>query len=549
MFLMLIAAGLSLHLAFKPLYAADNNQSPATIAALKNRQVGPVDPLTATAQYVGNLALNRKLSLTISFQPNNQGAIQALLADLYDPSSSNYHQWLTPEQWADRFGRSSAEVQQVVDWLVGQGFTIEKAWENRLSITFSGATDVVQRAFNVQIGEFQHPAEARTFFANLQRPTLPAAIDAITISLVGLNNAVLRRHPDHRDAQHISPDALIGGGVQYLGPSDLQVVYGYQNLINGGVANQGVGQTIGNIIDSDILNSDLNSLRSQLGLAALGTNGSALNRIVPPGLTNPGTKFEDEAELDVDTMTAAVPYAAIDLIIIDQLSGSSIFTAENYVVNTLKIPAVNESFGGCESGSYNSSEATLFDQAVAEGIAFFASSGDDGVTCFDGSAAGGLGVQIPAAYSGATAVSGTTLQGNFDGSGNVTSVNSDVTWNTPPGRRKDCNGQDTGGGSTGGGTSTIVARPSYQTLYSQPGAVHGVPAGSNRVVPDVALVSDPNGSTLIFAMQGNFFFGGGTSQSSPLMAALTTLVNQFKGSSQGSPNNELYRQGASQYRQ
>ncbi|MGH9765099.1 MAG: hypothetical protein ACREAC_30050, partial [Blastocatellia bacterium] len=48
--------------------------------------------------------------------------------------------------------------------------------------------------------------------------------------------------------------------------------------------------------------------------------------------------------------------------------------------------------------------------------------------------------------------------------------------------------------------------------------------------------------------EGSAFYGGGTSQSSPLLSGMMALINQFKGSSQGSPNTVLYRLGVSQYK-
>ncbi len=536
------------------------------IQMLKERQVGAVHPLTRTAGYLGSLPEDQTLAMTISFQPNRGDEISALLAALYNPASPNFHKWLSPEQWADRFGRSTAEVAQAAAWLRSSGFTVNKVWENRLAISFTGSTAVVRKAFNTQMGLFRHPIEARSFFANLQRPQLPPALDAITISLTGLSNAELHHHPDHSQARPISeaeiraklqaqegpggwgarPNAKIGS-TDFLGPQDLQLAYGYQSLISGGVANQGSGQSIGNIIDSDVQDSDINGLRSQLGLPQEGQSGFQLVRDVPPTLTNPGKKFQDEAELDLDTISAAAPDAVIHLILIPALDSNSITTAENYAVNTLHLPVVNESFGGCESSNFDSAEQTLFQQAAAAGTAFFASAGDEGVACSSDINGQFFGVELPAAYDSVTAVGGTTLQGTFNSGGTLTAVASDVTWNTAPGVRNDCTGTSTGGGATGGGVAATVSRPSYQTQFSQPGTSHGVPAGSTRVVPDVALVADPNHTTLLFEMQGSFYLGGGTSQASPLMAGLMTLVNQYKGATQGLPNSELYRQGALQY--
>src|SRR5215510_12806159 len=60
---------------------------------------GRLDPL---------LSLSR---ITIMFKRTDeqQAALEALLREQQDPSSANYHQWLTPEEFGDRFGLSTAD--------------------------------------------------------------------------------------------------------------------------------------------------------------------------------------------------------------------------------------------------------------------------------------------------------------------------------------------------------------------------------------------------------------------------------------------------------
>src|SRR5262249_22111641 len=86
--------------------------------------------------------------------------------------------------------------------------------------------------------------------------------------------------------------------------------------------------------------------------------------------------------------------------------------------------------------------------------------------------------------------------------------------------------------------------PAYQ--QGAQGFAAGVPPGTGRFVPDVAaLASRP---FALIVVEGNFTLGGGTSLSSPLWAGMMALINQFKGSPQGSPNAALYRLGVNQFK-
>jgi uncharacterized repeat protein (TIGR01451 family) len=393
----------------------------------------------------------------------------------------------------------------------------------------------VERAFKVQMGAYRDEAENRFFHSNRQRPTLPASLAGMTMSLAGLNDADLRHRGPRGPVRE--PKFLIGA-TQVLGPNDLATAYGYGSFVSANI--RGQGQKIGIVIDSDVLNSDMAGHRSTLGLPA-----ANIQRRIGPGLSNPGPRLEGEAELDACAIGEVAPSAEIDLVLVPSLSTANVLAAENYAINTLQLAVVSESFGGCEANFFDSTEQSLFTQARVQGTAFFASTGDEGAECSPGGTPGTRGVNLPAAYADVIAVGGTRLTANFSTGGNMNSVTGESVWNTPPGVRVDCFGNQVNGGATGGGVSTLIAKPSYQV--SATGVAGGVPAGANRVLPDLALAADPNSLGVVFALNGSLYIGGGTSQSSPLMAAMWSLVNQSRGSNQGFPNPLLYRQGVNQY--
>src|SRR5262249_41270531 len=76
---------------------------------------GPVAPQTE----MGHLIILFKLSA------NQQAELDGLLADQQNPSSPHFREWLTPEQFADRFGVSASDESKVVAWLNSQGFQVE----------------------------------------------------------------------------------------------------------------------------------------------------------------------------------------------------------------------------------------------------------------------------------------------------------------------------------------------------------------------------------------------------------------------------------------
>jgi Pro-kumamolisin, activation domain len=65
----------------------------------------------------------QSLHMEIFLKPQNQAQFNQLLQAQQDPSSPEYHKWLTPAEYDKQFGPSAADVSQISQWLSGQGFT------------------------------------------------------------------------------------------------------------------------------------------------------------------------------------------------------------------------------------------------------------------------------------------------------------------------------------------------------------------------------------------------------------------------------------------
>jgi hypothetical protein len=70
-----------------------------TLGGFSQRKVGWVPNLVSTSSYEGPVSANDDLSLSVTFQARNGSALEETLSDLYDPTSPNFHHWLTPEEF------------------------------------------------------------------------------------------------------------------------------------------------------------------------------------------------------------------------------------------------------------------------------------------------------------------------------------------------------------------------------------------------------------------------------------------------------------------
>jgi len=453
--------------------------------------------------------------------------LEAFLAEQQSASSSSFHRWLTPEQFGDRFGLSQGDTDQVRAWLESQGLKVHDVARGRLWITFSGTAAQVGRAFQTQIHKYN--VNGTLHFANVSAPRIPAAFQDAVSGVDGLDDFV--QHPMHVAAQQ-QPGDNIGSG-HYLAPGDMATIYNISPLYNSGF--DGTGQKIAVIGRSAILLSDIQTFRSQFNLPAKDP------QLVLYG-TNPGVVAADMVESDIDLEWSGAIAPNADILFV---YATSVTTAAQYAIDQNLAPVMTYSYGSCETEG-NTNQRGVAQQANAQGITWFASSGDAGATACDRSgptpqATKGLSVGLPSSFPEITSVGGTEFN-DGTGAGYFSSTNDanggsalsyipERPWNDAA-----LTNSIEGGG---GGASIFFAKPVWQTGP-------GVPNDNARDTPDISLPASPNHYGYVVYSNGNRVIYGGTSVSSPEWAGLAALLNQTlttasSPSRLGNLNPQLYR--------
>ena len=193
--------------------------------------------LNGQAQSVGRLPATQPMRIVLVLPHSNQAALDNLLQELYDPSSPSYHQFLTVEQFTNRFGPSQEDYDAVTSFAQAHGFTVVGTSSNRMNLDVTGQVANIEEAFHVTMGVYQHPTENRTFYSPDREPTPDLAVGLWHIS--GLDNysipqpALVRRNPG------VTPDATTGScpSASFCG-SDMRAAY-YGGTLTG------AGQSLG----------------------------------------------------------------------------------------------------------------------------------------------------------------------------------------------------------------------------------------------------------------------------------------------------------------
>ena len=524
--------------------------------ARPENDAGRVDP----ALRIANLSLFFKLS------PEQRADRDALALAQLDPKSPEYRHWLTPEEYAVRFGARSEDIARAATWLSAQGFEVHRTSRLGTRVTFSGKVEDIESAFQTEM--HYYVVRGETHYAMATPPAFPGDLAEVVLGLHNthdfyprpvsgaLNRAAAAKAGGTR---YDAPEAgLDGGSVDVLGPPDWATAYDVAKLYSpgiGGTKLDGTGVTIGIVGTAEIAQSDINAFRTTFNLPA----ATVTKTLVPnTGAGAAGRRGDGvEAILDVEWSGGIAKGATINYVYVGA-TDHNVDDATFYLIEENLAPVISESYGGCEAGSLPTDADILEENGTAAnlmGITYMAAAGDDGADdCGGGPFGSGLYVDMPGSFPGVTAVGGTQFpnpgwnsQGTLPGYPALEQVWNE--WNDPY--------SEFGIGAGGGGISSVFARPAYQHSVSTCVPVGSLPVAENpssmRQVPDVAVSAAAEtpgyfiectlSSSGDCSATGGTPTGipiGGTSAASPSFAGVVAILNQAVGGRLGNINPLLY---------
>lgn len=493
---------------------AGNIHPKALAAALAGNDQGRVAP-SLELPYI---------TLTLAPSATQQADLEKLLAQQQTPGSPNYHQWLTPEEYGQRFGVTDADLAKLTQWAQQQGLQVVSVARGRSWIAISGTAAQAETAFQTEIHNYL--VDGETHFANASNPSVPAAFSSVVKGIRGLDD--FRMKPRLRPS--LKANYTSGQGTHYIAPGDFATIYDVAPLYAAGINGSGQKIVIAGQIEVNL--SDIEQFQSMFNLPA---NVPQLTLV--PGSRNPGSNSTSgdlaESDLDLEWSDAVAQNATIIFVY-----ATDVMTSVQYAIDQNLAPVVSVSYGSCEPET-PASEYNAFvqwgEQANAQGITWFAASGDDGAADCNDTQNPGLAVDLPGSVPEVTSVGGTEY---MEGSGNYWSATNntnggsalsyipEMTWNDSAG--------DGEPSASGGGASVLFTKPTWQTGP-------GVPADNARDVPDVSLNASDDHDPHVVYTSGSLQLYGGTSVSAPSFAGLTALLNQHLGSGGvGNVNPDLY---------
>jgi subtilase family serine protease len=430
------------------------------------------------------------------------------------PKDPLFRHYITPQEFAARFGANTADYAAVKAWAIANGLKISYEGYARTILNVRGTVAQFQALFKTQLNNYRSPKGDEFYSANV-KPTIPSEISTKVTSVLGLTEGI-QKAPlfrigktlgENPETPAVRTDTAGGTGVGgTYSPSDLSKAYLVSDF--GGF----VPQTVALFEQGGLAKSDVTTFLQQYKLPLV-----PIKEIGVGGSDTKPNGASVEAVLDVDAIIGINPHIKqVRVYIADYNTipfSVGLVDAFDQVAIDGVAQTLSVSYGTDEvvqgSSAANNEYSALVGLADV-GITVLVSAGDDGAYGRTGGNTypATLNAPDPGSQPLVTSVGGTTL---------FTDPNQhylgEEVWND----------LGIGDGATGGGVSMFWALPFYQ-----PAGLVTINGGSSsaRNVPDVGALANPlTGFGIYVKAAGGWIQIGGTSLSAPLWGGYISILN------------------------
>lgn len=549
------------------------------------RLSGSERPRPSASRSLGPLGANEPISATLVLRQKPDSP-PLPSHEHWNNTPPGQRQFLSPQQYAETYGASLADVDAVTAFVSSHGLRVLEAHPGRRTVNITGSASQMNAAFSIQLNRYETPRpEYRSRAskeASEEEPTqthvhhgydgsvhIPDPLAGIVTAVIGLDNRAVG-----------GPGGSSGdpAGAKSLA---VATVAGLYNFPNSGAADQVIGviapsdpvgttnQRLSGYLANDINNNyfpnlsnsvyrtapaSLNDINLTVGTNTYSNSTTTVQAVTSTNLGSTPTSFAMEVTQDISTAATIAQGAAVNvyfteiteqglLVCLNRIllpEGESQPTVVTCSFNFWSSDDSGQIGDANNSGSAAHQMSALFQALAVVGVGVFIISQDRGSD--DGVNDGNPHVCYPGSDPWVTSVGGTVI-GTVNPGTPVTFT--EVVWSNAD------SSTPVGGfaGASGGGPSQNFPVPSYQSDAGITSVTdsNGNTTNNKRCIPDVAAMVSytGSGSNDWFFINGLKYNFTGTSCACPLLAGLYSVLRSAFGVPLGFLNPTLYQIGSS----
>jgi len=171
------------------------------------------------------------ISIAVGLPLRNKTGLDAYLRSVADPTSPQYHHYLSQDEANRQFNPTAEDEQRVVAWLMAHGLLVTRRYPNHLMVDATGTIARIQSMLAMTVQDYTAKQGTQTvhFYAPDAAPTVDASVSDVVATVAGLDN-----YPRF----HTGSNGLAHGTTPYY-PQDFANAYNVNPLWNAGATGQG----------------------------------------------------------------------------------------------------------------------------------------------------------------------------------------------------------------------------------------------------------------------------------------------------------------------
>jgi len=147
-----------------------------------------LSPLVYQSALVAPLEDSKQISVLLALPSAHPADLAAFVKHVSTPGDPLYHQYLTPQQFAEKFGGSAADYATLKNWAAANGLVVSQESVGRINLTLRGSVSQIQTIFKTRLNTYRTPS-GETFYSASVKPTVPAEISSKISGLIGLTES------------------------------------------------------------------------------------------------------------------------------------------------------------------------------------------------------------------------------------------------------------------------------------------------------------------------------------------------------------------------
>ena len=140
---------------------------------------------------------NDQITIGLMLKTMSVDQQKALVASLYHPKSSSYHQWLSSTQFSQMYTPSQSSIAAAQAFLTQSGLHLVASPDASLQLA-SGTTSQVEVALHTTINDYTM-AHGNTYYGNSTNVQLPSSLSSSVLGVFGLSNVPVAQSYDQID--------------------------------------------------------------------------------------------------------------------------------------------------------------------------------------------------------------------------------------------------------------------------------------------------------------------------------------------------------------